>query len=105
MLRLCPRCERHHFTTDACPFCASRPPPQGQRALTRKVVSLAAGAVVVGTFGCAYGAPEPYCPDAGTRDPRDPGCASVDGGAVDGGAVDAGVNDADLGDAEPDASQ
>lgn len=97
MLRLCSRCARHHFVTEPCPFCAARTPSTALHTFTRKVVSLAAGAVVVGTFGCAYGAPEPYCPDAGDRDP---GCPAVDGGTNDAGA-DAG--DAGVGDAADDA--
>jgi hypothetical protein len=99
MLRLCSRCQRHHFTSEPCPFCASHPEPKAQNAFARRAVSLAAGAVVVGTFGCAYGAPEPYCPDAGARDP---GCPALDGGISDAGANDAGAEDAgDDADAAP----
>jgi hypothetical protein len=74
MLVLCRTCARHHFATDACPFCAGSSSGRvaalpRRRTLARRAVSLAAGAVVLGTFGCAYGSPEPFCSeDAGNRD-------------------------------------
>jgi hypothetical protein len=92
MLILCAACDRHHFATEACPFCAANRRPSSD--LARKALSFAAGAVVLGTFGCAYGSPEPYCPDVGARDP---GCPAVDGGTnADAGAdaseIDAGAD-------------
>ena len=84
MLTLCSACDRHHFATEACPFCAAHRRPSSD--LARKALSFAAGAVVLGTFGCAYGSPEPSCPDNG---PRDPECPALDGGAT---GTDAGAD-------------
>ena len=91
MLTLCPACDRHHFLAEACPFCAANRRPSSD--LARKALSFAAGAVVLGTFGCAYGSPEPYCPDAGARDP---GCPALDSGTNNtaDGAADAAETDA-----------
>ena len=60
-LERCETCGRHLFAgTSACPFCAAG----RARARAAKKVALAvtaASAVVLGSFGCAYGMPDgPY---------------------------------------------
>jgi hypothetical protein len=95
---LCPTCRRHVFEGDPCPFCAGDRTGAGSAARaglgvrTRaRLAGAAAGAIVLGSFGCAYGAPD-YDVDAGDARTDVVEETSVDTGASDTGALDAGAD-------------
>lgn len=67
-LHPCPECRTPMMADTACPTCGASHGPLGSRA--KKAV---AGALLLATAGCVYGAPVPPTPDAGPEVQQDAG--------------------------------
>ncbi len=88
-LNLCPDCGCHVFAGKECPFCSRE--ARGPR---KMVVGLIAGAITLGSFGCAYGMPDERCEggtcDTGVSDTASPTDTAADTARDSGGDATAG---------------
>ena len=89
-LVICDGCGCHVRAGDDCPFCVRR---------TKKLVlAMIAGAVTLGSFGCAYGMPDERCETGMCADSATTDSATSDTAVSDTGRADTGATDASTGD-------
>jgi hypothetical protein len=62
-LAACPDCGCHVYAGSECPFCSDE---SSSRRTRKIVVGVIAGAITLGSFGCAYGMPDDKCETGGT---------------------------------------